>query len=569
MNLLVAHGPNAGTLYPLREGKNYAGREEGCEIVLPSRRVSRKHAVFHVKGATCVVQDLESANGILVNGHKMPACTLVDGTHVQIGDIFLVYQAGEAAPAPSHEPIRGEETIVRVTVPSTEPVRPKMGATLNLAKARPAEAAPFGAQPAAQPAANFAAPATFGAQPAPFGEQPAATFGAQPAPTGLPFGAVPDVGLVPDEDLKSIAPSKVPAALRASRAQRLPWSLRLAGVLALCGLLLMCGPFGGFASLLSGARANLVDMAVHRGEAVAEGIGHRNAAALASQNLIGLDLSPVIDEPGVVESMILDTRGAVLAPAEKSRTSLKGSAIFALVLTERRTVAIDEGDAYAILAPVRAAEVDGGPKNTVGYAYLRYDAAGVAGEAGQFWLRGLVSLLWMGLAGLTLLLGLRALVLRPLEQLREETELAIKGDVPDVTASTAWKQLEALAHSISRMHARARGVAQPAADRLPIALAAIDTVAFAIGEDGRITDANAWALHFFGAQKEQVIGRAPAELVPEPEVRDILASLFKVLADGQREARSEPFPLRGDARTVTVAGDAARGRLKTAVVVIR
>ena len=120
MNLLVAHGPNAGTLYPLREGKNYAGREEGCEIVLPSRRVSRKHAVFHVKGATCVVQDLESANGILVNGHKMPACTLVDGTHVQIGDIFLVYQAGEAAPAPSHEPIRGEDTIVRVTVPSTD-----------------------------------------------------------------------------------------------------------------------------------------------------------------------------------------------------------------------------------------------------------------------------------------------------------------------------------------------------------------------------------------------------------------------------------------------------------------
>ncbi|MCB9746308.1 MAG: FHA domain-containing protein, partial [Alphaproteobacteria bacterium] len=58
MKLVIHHGTNAGTSYRLSEGRNVAGRAPDCELVLPSKRVSRHHCAFHVRGDICVVEDL-------------------------------------------------------------------------------------------------------------------------------------------------------------------------------------------------------------------------------------------------------------------------------------------------------------------------------------------------------------------------------------------------------------------------------------------------------------------------------------------------------------------------------
>ncbi len=89
MKLTVVRGPGEGLVFALQPGRQVAGREMSCAVRVPSTRVSRRHCAFLVQGRRCVVQDLESSNGVLINGHPMPMCELLDGTYVQIGDVLL------------------------------------------------------------------------------------------------------------------------------------------------------------------------------------------------------------------------------------------------------------------------------------------------------------------------------------------------------------------------------------------------------------------------------------------------------------------------------------------------
>ena len=96
MKLTVVRGPGEGLVFALQPGRQVAGREMSCAVRVPSTRVSRRHCAFLVQGRRCVVQDLESSNGVLINGHPMPMCELLDGTYVQIGDVLMRFDG----PAP-------------------------------------------------------------------------------------------------------------------------------------------------------------------------------------------------------------------------------------------------------------------------------------------------------------------------------------------------------------------------------------------------------------------------------------------------------------------------------------
>jgi ABC transport system ATP-binding/permease protein len=69
------------------------GRAPGNTVQLTERNVSRKHARFFPQAGTLVVEDLHSANGILVNGHKVTEPrALQDGDLLRIGDYGVVLQ---------------------------------------------------------------------------------------------------------------------------------------------------------------------------------------------------------------------------------------------------------------------------------------------------------------------------------------------------------------------------------------------------------------------------------------------------------------------------------------------
>src|SRR5436305_9581535 len=62
------------------------GRHEECDIQLNSRKVSRKHCVIAQVHDALVVRDLESTNGVRINGVRVPEGTLRSGDEPTSGN---------------------------------------------------------------------------------------------------------------------------------------------------------------------------------------------------------------------------------------------------------------------------------------------------------------------------------------------------------------------------------------------------------------------------------------------------------------------------------------------------
>lgn len=66
------------------------GRHPDCDVVLDDLTVSRRHARLHFRDGHWVLQDLESTNGTLVNGHGAVRCRLLPGDRLMLGDAALL-----------------------------------------------------------------------------------------------------------------------------------------------------------------------------------------------------------------------------------------------------------------------------------------------------------------------------------------------------------------------------------------------------------------------------------------------------------------------------------------------
>jgi chromosome segregation ATPase len=69
------------------------GRAAGCELQIDSGSVSRHHALVVVSPRETIIEDLNSTNGVLVNGRKVSRQPLSDGDAVTIGEVQFRYLA--------------------------------------------------------------------------------------------------------------------------------------------------------------------------------------------------------------------------------------------------------------------------------------------------------------------------------------------------------------------------------------------------------------------------------------------------------------------------------------------
>ncbi len=76
------------------------GRATGCELQIDSTSVSRHHALILVGPRDSIIEDLNSTNGVLVNGRKVTRQMLNDGDAVTIGEIQFRYVARPQHRAP-------------------------------------------------------------------------------------------------------------------------------------------------------------------------------------------------------------------------------------------------------------------------------------------------------------------------------------------------------------------------------------------------------------------------------------------------------------------------------------
>jgi S-DNA-T family DNA segregation ATPase FtsK/SpoIIIE len=61
------------------------GRASSCDIALSDQTVSRRHARLVFRDGAWIVNDLESKNGVTVNGTKVGRCQLRPGDHLALG----------------------------------------------------------------------------------------------------------------------------------------------------------------------------------------------------------------------------------------------------------------------------------------------------------------------------------------------------------------------------------------------------------------------------------------------------------------------------------------------------
>jgi DNA-binding response OmpR family regulator len=100
--LIVMREDEATREWPLpKDGEIFAGRDGSCEIHLPDRQISRRHAIFQRRPEGVFVNDLGSKNGTWVNGVQVQSPVLLrDGDEVSIAARYKVYFVDAEATAP-------------------------------------------------------------------------------------------------------------------------------------------------------------------------------------------------------------------------------------------------------------------------------------------------------------------------------------------------------------------------------------------------------------------------------------------------------------------------------------
>jgi predicted component of type VI protein secretion system len=79
----------------LNEGTFAVGRNASCQLSLDDPLVSRRHALFEIGSTGVTVEDLNSRNGVIVNGHRIDTKVgLTVGDRILIGSQELTLLAG-------------------------------------------------------------------------------------------------------------------------------------------------------------------------------------------------------------------------------------------------------------------------------------------------------------------------------------------------------------------------------------------------------------------------------------------------------------------------------------------
>jgi len=89
--IVVQHAGEQVAEYLFEAGRTIAGRSTDNEIFIDSKFISRHHAQFISTESGCVVEDLNSTNGIMINDVSIKKQRLNDGDVVSIGVHKIVY----------------------------------------------------------------------------------------------------------------------------------------------------------------------------------------------------------------------------------------------------------------------------------------------------------------------------------------------------------------------------------------------------------------------------------------------------------------------------------------------
>ncbi|MEJ2514169.1 MAG: AAA family ATPase [Gammaproteobacteria bacterium] len=107
--LFISRGDDPPKELPLAQGRVILGRTSDNDIQLESRFVSRHHAQLTISPRSAVVEDLNSTNGVYLDGRRIQRHTLRDGESFTIGDHELTYRMAPGPTPASPADVYGED----------------------------------------------------------------------------------------------------------------------------------------------------------------------------------------------------------------------------------------------------------------------------------------------------------------------------------------------------------------------------------------------------------------------------------------------------------------------------
>lgn len=115
MAKLLVHESAGVREFEIVDNEVHMGRELDNTLRLPDPSISRHHCVLRKVGGGYEIQDLQSSNGVLVNGNRVQSSPLRHGDRITLGQIQLTFQ----------DPLA--EVGATVAVSREEAVQPPLG----------------------------------------------------------------------------------------------------------------------------------------------------------------------------------------------------------------------------------------------------------------------------------------------------------------------------------------------------------------------------------------------------------------------------------------------------------
>ncbi len=98
--IVVLSGARRGSEYPIRAPRLVIGRSSDADLSFEDPTISRHHAAIEFRGGAFVLEDLDSANGILVDGDPIQVHELAHGERFQCGNLHFQFVLEEREPEP-------------------------------------------------------------------------------------------------------------------------------------------------------------------------------------------------------------------------------------------------------------------------------------------------------------------------------------------------------------------------------------------------------------------------------------------------------------------------------------
>jgi len=92
MAKLLVHESAGAREFEIIDNEVHMGRELDNTLRLPDPSISRHHCVIRKVGGGFEIQDLQSSNGVLVNGNRVQSSPLRDGDRITLGQVQLTFQ---------------------------------------------------------------------------------------------------------------------------------------------------------------------------------------------------------------------------------------------------------------------------------------------------------------------------------------------------------------------------------------------------------------------------------------------------------------------------------------------